>query len=33
MLDTELVVLAIVFLALCEALVHGFDRLYRGGSR
>jgi hypothetical protein len=33
MLDTALVLLAVVFLALCEALVHGFDRLARGGSR
>ncbi len=33
MLDTELVVLAVVLLALCEALVHGLDKLARGGQR
>jgi len=33
MLDIEVVLLAVVFFGLCEALVHGFDKLSRGGSR
>ncbi len=33
MLDVEMVLLAVVFFGLCEALVHGFDKLSRRGSR
>lgn len=32
MLDTELVVLGVIFLGLCELMAHGFDAL-RGGAR
>lgn len=33
MLDVEVVALAVVLFGLWEALVHGFDKLSRGGSR
>ena len=33
MTDALMLLIAVAFLALCEALVHGFERLAQGGPR